>query len=224
MIKKLDWDSSFFVKEIGKTTIDINFDLKEFYLKAVHFDLVYLFSDSPIAINAKLMDIKYSYSKSVKPYFVKDSSVSLFNSNEDDYNQLLALTYLSGHESRFVKDSFFDASDFKRLYKHWIDKNLSEVNNQVLVYKIKKKIVGFVSFSKNEDQAAIELIAVDEIYQGQGLGKLLIQEVENKLSPNSILSVPTQESNIGACKFYTKYGFNLKNKIYIYHYANDSFQ
>lgn len=224
MIKKLDWDSSFFAKEIGKTIIDINFDLKEFYLKAVHFDLVYLFSDSPIAINAKLMDIKYFYSKSVKQYFVKDSSVSLFNSNEDDYNQLLALTYVSGHESRFVKDSFFDASDFKRLYKHWIDKNLSEVNNQVLVYKIKKKIVGFVSFSKNEDQAAIELIAVDEIYQGQGLGKLLIQEVENKLSPNSILSVPTQESNIGACKFYMKYGFNLKNKIYIYHYANDSFQ
>jgi ribosomal protein S18 acetylase RimI-like enzyme len=223
MINRLDWDSSFFAKEIGKTTIDTNFDLKEFYLKAVHFDLVYLFSDSPIAINAKLMDIKHSYSKSVKQSFVKDSSVSLFNSNEDDYNQLLALTYVSGHESRFVKDSFFDASDFKRLYKCWIDKNLSEVDNQVLTCKIENKIVGFVSFSRHQNEADIELIAVDVAYQGRGLGKLLIQEVENKLLYNSILSVPTQESNIGACKFYTKYGFNLKNKIYIYHYANDSF-
>lgn len=219
MIKKLDWDSHFFSKKIGKLEVGKSFDKTDFYNKAKAYDMVYLFSDSPISINAKLMDIKCTYSKTVQQCFARSSSISIFNSNLDNYNELLALAFLSGHESRFLKDPFFDPSDFKLLYKSWIDKNLSEANTQVLVYKIKDEIVGFVSFSKNKNNSAIELIAVNAAFQGLGIGNFLIQEVENQLSYNSVLSVPTQKSNIGACKFYTNYGFKIINKKYIYHYA-----
>ena len=219
MIKKLNWDSHFFSKKIGKLVVGKSFNKEEFYHNAKAYDMVYLFSDSPIAINAKLMDIKCTYSKTVQQSFARSSSISIFNSNLDNYNELLALAFLSGHESRFLKDSFFNPGDFKLLYKRWIDKNLSEANTQVLVYKIKDEIVGFVSFSKDKNNSTIELIAVDTAFQGRGIGKFLILEVENYLSIHSMLSVSTQKSNVSACKFYTNYGFNSLKVKYIYHYA-----
>ena len=141
MIKKLEWDSNYFSKKIGKVEVDKSFNNEEFYNAAEAYDMVYLFSDSPIPINAKLMDIKCTYSKTVQQPCVRSSSISIFNSNLDNYDELLALAFLSGHESRFLKDSFFNPGDFKLLYKRWIDKNLRETNTQVLVYKIKDEIV-----------------------------------------------------------------------------------
>jgi ribosomal protein S18 acetylase RimI-like enzyme len=126
---------------------------------------------------------------------------------------------LSGHDSRFLKDSFFGEDAFKNLYKRWIDNSIREEGINVLVYIENNRILGFVTYSKKETDSSIGLFAVDPIAQGKGVGLKLIQAVESHLGSNKYLVVPTQETNLNACKFYKKLGFKLEYKQYIYHYV-----
>ena len=222
MIYKLSWDSDFFSKEIGKVEVIDTFDESSFYQQAKKYDMVYVFTSKPIDIKANLVDVKFIFEKKVHHDNKNKSAVKYFNNNLDDYNELLELAYVSGHESRFKKDNFFGEEKFKKLYQKWLDKNLNESNHHVLVYKNYQRTVGFVSYQINAGEAAIHLIAVNPNYQGQGIGKKLIQAVENKLPELYKLNVPTQKDNKSACKFYENYGFTLKQKQYIYHFTNDS--
>lgn len=221
MINQLDWDSKFFNKKIGRFDASkvINFD--EFYENAKSFDLVYVFSDKPLDINAKLVDIKLTFEKPVENY---DSHLSIeqYQKDKHDYNQLLELAYLSGHESRFKNDKFFSEEDFKRLYEKWLDKNINESHQHVLVYVENDTIAGFVSYETQAKEAFINLIAVDPNFQGKGIGKKLMREVENKLSLSSALIVPTQKTNKSAVIFYEHNGFTLRQEKYIYHYTYDT--
>jgi dTDP-4-amino-4,6-dideoxy-D-galactose acyltransferase len=221
-IQVLDWDSNFFSKKIGKCEVQHDFIDDDFYNSAKYFDLVYVFSTKPIQINARLMDVKLTFVKQTSLSKIKHQDISFFDKKKFSYEQLLFLVYLSGHESRFLKDRFFNKQDFKRMYKKWIDNNLK--NDYVLVKITNQRISGFVSYSVHENFSYIHLIAVHPDFQGQGIGKSLINELESNLKENSILKVPTQESNIGACNFYKAFGFKAITKQYIYHYEPNTIQ
>lgn len=218
LIKKLSWDSDFFAKKIGKYEADESFNWNKFKEEAQQFEMVYVFSKKPIPFNLQRIDIKNTYAKTVIPLKATNPNIVFYNHQEDDYNQLLQLAYLSGHDSRFKRDPFFGEENFRRLYKKWLDKNLVEKDNFVLIYKDKDEIAGFISFAKKPASAAIELVAVSNHHQGKGIGKQLLQAVETQLPKNTILTVPTQNSNTTACAFYERAGFTLTHQTYIYHY------
>lgn len=219
MIEFLKWDSDFFGSKIGRYNYlsdtesfpeDENFKI---------YDLVYIFSNKPIpSLFNCLMDIKVFYEKLTveKP---KSNNLSAFDPNLHSFNQLLELVYLSGHESRFLKDPFFGVKDFEKMYKKWIEKSLEDQLSQVLVYAERDNLIGFVSFSNGQSINKIDLIAVKKSHQGKGIGALLIDGVENRLGIKKKIRVPTQQSNLGACKFYNNQGFNKVETRYIYHYA-----
>lgn len=218
MIELLEWDSNFFGYRIGK----INHSYKNAFLpndiEFSRFDLVYIFSDYILETKYNLVDIKVTFEKITEiKYF--DNNINFFDSTLHSYSELLELAYLSGHDSRFLKDSFFGENAFKKLYKTWLDKSIESPDIDILVCIKDTKIIGFVTFKKGKDSSNIELIAVTPEARGEGLGKKLIDAVEAKLKPNTLLTVPTQETNIKACSFYLKSGFKIKNKIFIYHYA-----
>lgn len=224
MIEHLEWDSAFFGRNIGKLEIKDNNKLiaqQKDNLKK--YELVYIFSDQRLSQDYNLVDIKVVFQKKTTKKLVNEHIVH-FNSSLHNYEQLLKLTYQSGHDSRFLKDSFFSEKDFKNLYKTWIDKSIANKETQVLVYVQQYKILGFVSFKNNIQTSTIELIAVDTNARGVGIGSKLIDAVENKLITNTILTVPTQETNRLACNFYSKKEFKIVNKKYIYHYTNDTIQ
>ena len=224
MINFLHWDTDFFKRKIGRVDVLNKLNLKEFYNEAKYYDLVYVFAENPLDFNANLVDVKLTYVKRTlheNINFAINHKIERFDSQKHNYRKLLELVYLSGHESRFFKDPFFGENNFKKLYETWINKNINEIKNDVLIYNIDDRIAGFVSFSNTQKKASIELIAVDPVYQGLGLGIKLMKAVENLLPKNFVLTVPTQESNKKACKFYLKYGFKLHDKKYVYHFVDD---
>ena len=223
MIEFLEWDSIFFKKKIGKLDLDkssISFP-SEIHFK--EYDLVYVFSDNKLEKNLNLVDIKINYRKTTS---TKDTftNVLKFNSLVHSYDKLLDLVFESGQDSRFLKDEFFSINDYRRLYKKWIDKSLTESQAEVLIYTEDNVLMGFISFKRNRTHYTIELIAVDSKARGKGIGKKLLNMTENIIGANKQLTVATQETNKSACLFYQNYGFNVLNRKYIYHYAPNTIQ
>jgi ribosomal protein S18 acetylase RimI-like enzyme len=219
MIETLKWDSAFFNCKIGRYEATSLFNIQEFEDESKGFDLIYVFSKSPLKIPATYKGEKVTYSKLTDHKAINNNTTRFFSPDIDNYNDLLALVYLSGHESRFFKDPFFGEESFKTLYEAWINKNLKNDNECVIVYPIAEKIAGFISYRFNNKNAVIDLLAVSNEHQGKGIGKQLLFAVEQNLEPGLVLSVSTQGANKKAKAFYEKIGFTLTEKLYIYHYV-----
>ena len=70
------------------------------------------------------------------------------------------------------------------------------------------------------NSGTIGLLSIHPQFQNRGLGKLLIQSVENELYSKRIntLYVATQVANSQAVNFYKKCGFSIDKVLPIYHY------
>lgn len=224
MVKYLEWDSTFFGMRIGSVYLDAKFN-SELPLsdELSEYDIIYVFSNAQLAWNVPLVDIKITYGKEALPTPL-GSDVYEFDPLQHNYDELVKLVYLSGHDSRFLKDPSFGPYHFKRLYKRWIDKSIEDNNTHVLVFLVDQYIAGFLTVTYANDLSTIGLIAVDQDFQGRGIGSKLIQAAESFSNPNSILQVATQETNVNACKFYEGLGFKILKKEFIYHYAHNTFQ
>ena len=222
MIKRLNWDSDFFQLEVGELNYNDN---KKVEFQS-HFDLIYLKSESFSELN--LPNFKKSFSETkvlfskqisnVNPTYKKIKSSKEVTFDLDD---LYTLSFESGKFSRFNLDANFKTTDFKKLYKIWIDNSINfEFATEVLLYLEQDKITGFVTYKIKDDFATIGLISVLPENQGKGIGKKLILEVENRLFQKKIknLSIPTQLENEVACSFYLSLGYKIIEKTHISHY------
>ncbi len=227
MINQLDWDSKFFELQIAECFIDnqsvINVEKT--------YDLIYVFCNSDKDINLPGYSESYKENKIV---YIKDlvknqldsENILSFSSTNFSREQLYKLSFESGKYSRFKKDKKFSIQQFENLYKRWIDNSLDfGFSDDILVYVEEKKIIGFISYKIKNNEATIGLVAVLPNYQGKGIGKKLLQVVENELIKNDIkvLNIPTQKENLEACSFYEKRGYKVKQSIIIKHFwRNDS--
>ena len=227
MINQLDWDSNFFELQIAECFIDnqsvINVEKT--------YDLIYVFCNSDKDINLPGYSESYTENKIV---YIKDlvknqldsENILSFSSKNFSREQLYELSFESGKYSRFNKDKKFSIQQFENLYKRWIDNSLDfGFSDDILVYVEEKKIIGFISYKIKKNEATIGLVAVLPNHQGKGIGKKLLQVVENELIKNDIkiLNIPTQKENFEACSFYEKQGYKVKQSIIIKHFwRNDS--
>jgi ribosomal protein S18 acetylase RimI-like enzyme len=228
MINKLDWDSTFFGLNIAEYFIDSQsiLDIQDKY------DLIYVLCDTDEDIILKGYSESYKENKII--YFKK-----LFNLNELDKKEVISfsktnfsrdelynLAFESGKYSRFKKDKKFSNQQFENLYIKWIDNSLDfHFADDILIYVEENKIVGFISYKIKNEEATIGLVAVLPNHQGKGIGKYLLQVIENELIKNDIkvLSIPTQKENKEACSFYEKSGYKIKESIIIKHFwRNDT--
>ncbi|WP_101776101.1 ribosomal protein S18-alanine N-acetyltransferase [Pasteurella oralis] len=112
-------------------------------------------------------------------------------------------------------------SDFDRLFAieqaaHVIPWSLGTLkNNQGECYLNLKltshtQIVAFVICQTILDEATLFNIAVDPLFQGQGFGKKLLNELTNQLKAKQIstLWLEVRESNLTAKALYDQFGFN----------------
>ncbi|MBN2893865.1 MAG: GNAT family N-acetyltransferase [Bacteroidales bacterium] len=106
------------------------------------------------------------------------------------------------------------------LYKKFIKKNLFAVAPyfvlKVFSFSFIKKIFETLTAPKktkldNEEIPELLSIVIDSNQQAKGLGKLLLDELENKLVEDKIkkYKVVAGDNLISANKFYNKYGFTL---------------
>ena len=72
------------------------------------------------------------------------------------------------------------------------------------VYETDGRVVGFVSWSHNDQSSAIECLYVLEKFRGQNIGRALLREAEINLPAGSTVHI---RSTINAAKFYEKNGY-----------------
>jgi dTDP-4-amino-4,6-dideoxy-D-galactose acyltransferase len=226
MIDKLPWDTAFFNYPVGKISIDsVNFvEPQQLRDESKDFKLVYVFSqyELPDTFNLKLRDQKVVFEKTVCQCSF-NNKVQQFNSEIHSYEELLELALLSGLYSRFRTDQRFRNNEYAKLYKQWIDNSISDPDIFVLVTTFEQKITGFVTLElKVTECARIGLIAVDNSFQGQSIGAILLNASESlSFDKGAIkLEVATQFSNNKAMRFYKKNNYEIVSTTFIYHLWN----
>jgi len=217
-IASLPFDSSLFGYPVGKYVADETWKEHDFLTQAEAFRLVYLFSKNPLNPNSDRIrdaDIKLTFSKDLTKSAARDPGILPYSGLLSD--QLFTLALESGIFSRFRTDSNFKDSEFEKLYKIWVQNALDR--KEVL---IADDFSGFVSCAGSGETAQIGLIAVDKNERGKGWAKRLMQAAERKafLQGAKCLIVSTQEMNIPASKLYESLGFELNERIFVYHYRN----
>lgn len=223
-LKVLDWDSRFFNKKIAvieiKEEIEIPSDIERFDLLYVKQNENKYFEIKKFRQNYAETKIVFSKSISKNQIPLNNLIFSVFDTNPDK-SQIYKLAFESGKFSRFKLDSNFKQHEFEALYKIWVDNSFSKkFADDILVYKEKNIILGFITYKIIDDNAIIGLLGVCDKHQGKGIGRELLVEVENELSEKQIkeLRIPTQLQNKQACGFYTKLGYNIIENTIIKHY------
>ena len=219
-MRRLEWDSAFFNLEIGE--IENGDDLNK--INYSNFDLLYVKTNEEISLpNFRLNyeENKVVFEKHITDFMDVSDKIKQFSKTVYNINEIYDLAYESGKYSRFLKDNLFGESNFKKLYKEWVDNSIiKQFADDILLYFINNKVVGFVTFKKYKDYGKIGLIAVDKEHQGKGIGRQLINKVENTLYQEGIkiLRIPTQLENTEACFFYKKVGYAIIENKPIKHY------
>jgi ribosomal-protein-alanine N-acetyltransferase len=99
---------------------------------------------------------------------------------------------------------------------------LGIANSITAVCTIDGRIVAYatVFFRKNSRISHLESIAVDPNYQGLGIGKILMREVEKisiEMNCTKIV-LETFEKNVSALKLYTSSGYSIKEVVPDYYH------
>ena len=227
MIKKLEWDSSFFGYSVGQAIVKAGEITNEQNLlnEAENYKLVYVVSGEEIILpfaRLKFVDTKTTL---IKEGLVKENCFD-FNLIEDfkEQNEKLEnLALQSGVYSRFRIDSNFVNKEFEKLYHKWLADSLNKIlADNVIVFNEQGECNGFITVKCQNDFALIGLIAVDEKSKGKGVGLALLNYVNNLAIKNGLdkIKVVTQLGNIAAMKLYEKAGYTIESKKYIYHLWN----
>ncbi len=224
-IIQLKWDTDFFGYKVGKLLLNDN-NLDENLLINNDFKLIYLFSNEPLSealvkkhnlfLSDEKIDLITNVSNLTDNKFENENLVEL-NILDDN---LLDLTFQSGHFSRFKIDSNFKNNEFETLYTAWIEQSISHENaDKVIGFSINNKVVGFITFVLKNNMFDIGLIAVNEQHRSLKIGKQLLAYVFNYSLSKKVdfVTVTTQNKNQGALNFYLQNGFSINQTTYIYH-------
>jgi len=133
--------------------------------------------------------------------------------------QVVDIAKKSFNYSRFFNDPKLPQEQAKNIYLHWTECAFGQENKYFVIFESEGNVAGYILFSFNEDSSVIELIAVDERYQGQRVGKSLIHTMESFVIDQGIkkIKVGTQVNNISAAQFYSAMGFKYVNCGSMYH-------
>lgn len=235
LIKKLEWDSSFF--EINIALLDKNFldsdivkELNSFVLKE-KINLVQYLCDSDdfnsvILAHANdfyFTDVRLTYEKEVKVLIDTDIPAP-YSYNIADIKHISDLKEISNFlykDSRYYFDSNFSKAKIDEFYEGWLEKAvLGLFDDECHCIFFNNSPVGFCTIRYNsQEDAAIGLFGISEEHQNKGLAKKLLSHVNNILFNKGInkVSVVTQGRNIGAQRAYQKAGFYSKATQLWYH-------
>lgn len=169
--------------------------------------------------NAFLVDMNIQFIKLLEAkqiYQVDKTYVcNCYKRNE----QVLDIAKKSFQHSRFFNDPNIPRSKAKNIYLHWTKCAFEQMDKYFVICEREGDVAGYILFSMNNDSSVIELIAVDEKYQGKRVGSSLIDTMELFVLEKGVkkVKVGTQVNNIHGFRFYIKKGFEFVSCRSVYH-------
>ena len=219
----LQWDTEFFGFGVGRIdstdASDSDVMASITALKAEGCRLIYVFTNSPLKlenVEMSLVDRKRSYILRSPKMKKETCEVSNFiGKSESLYN----LGIQSGEYSRYNIDCRIGETEFRRLYKKWVDNAVNgEFGDYVFSVDVDCRPVGFITARRMNDMISIGLFATDKEFRGHGIGGSLIQRIENvAFDLKTEVEVTTQADNINACRFYSNRGYEIREESLVYH-------
>jgi dTDP-4-amino-4,6-dideoxy-D-galactose acyltransferase len=239
IIERLDWDSSFFEMNIGRTSIEDvqTFDPITFRKEAKNaYDLVYVFSQTMLskehAFKAylDLVDIIITMSIPIKRTLNPDFEFGFRTElSLNEISECYEIAEQTSVVSRFYREPLIGPERAKALYRKWIDNSLNRTYcDGILLTKLGKSISG-IHVIKTDHRKKIglcSLIGVNQNYKGMGMGKKLWEQAFTYWTSMKDIDkciVPFSIKNTESFNFHLKIGFNRIEEIkYIYHFRNNS--
>jgi ribosomal protein S18 acetylase RimI-like enzyme len=222
----LSWDTEFFGFRIGQATVgrlaaDEMASILD-WVEAENIRCLYFLaeSDSPetirtLELNAfQLSDIRLEMTYRCSASDAAEEAASYIRAaREADAPALCAIARKSYGDSRFYNDSRFSRERCATLYETWIQRSCFEgFADVVLVAELEGRQVGYSTYSvRDAGEGRIELLAVDSIAKGRGMGNALIRAALTQLARRGVRTVKTttQGRNIPGLRTLQGAGFQI---------------
>lgn len=140
----------------------------------------------------------------------------------DDERAAATLSGRSFNLSRFHVDPVLGEKISRRVHEEWMRNSIRGVAaDAVFLAEKRGELAGFITCKKSKETGAIELVAVDAKFSGQGLGAALVSSAVRWMSDQGCTraSVRTQTNNEPAVQLYVKMGFLEKNQTITYRWT-----
>ena len=218
-----EWDSQFFNRRIFSFELPVIEIASHDWPKNSLTTIKVLSSDSSFLDEVNrhgfsFVEGELVFKKAV-PVTTKLASLTDFDAFITTENSIAELKLLVSDlyvNSRF-REPWFTATERNSFYQMWVENAvLAKFDDCCLVLKNEGSISGFVTIRIRESEATIGLIGVAEPFQGQGIGKRLLELVQDYCVSKkaTVIKVATQTSNISAANLYSKTGFAIADISY----------
>lgn len=231
-LQSLEWDTNYF--GVSSARVNLNGIVEELGQEEIiafckDYDFVTILNSNNIKENnhwignktpAFLADMNIQFSKNlVETPDHHDDRTYVVNSLSRN-EQIVNIAKKSFKYSRFFNDPSLPQEKASEIYLYWTECAFNQEGKYFVISEKEGKIAGYLLFSlTSEKSSVIELIAVDEKYQGKNVGKSLIKKMESFLINKRIekIKVGTQVNNISAVEFYNAMGFKYVSCGSMYH-------
>lgn len=238
IIEKLNWDSNFFGKRIGRVQLidEKDFDPEIFLIEAKEsFDLIYIFSYQQMISHPKIqmaqLELADIMITMTKPFNRKEYLPGYYDFrttlSSKELNECYEIAEQTSVVSRFFKDPIAGERKTKELYRKWIDNALNQsFSDGLFIEKTEDRIIGIhlIKTIKEEKTGIFTLTGVNTNFKNTGIGTKLWQQSfsywANQEDINVIKS-PFSFQNKASFNFHLKMGFNrIIETKFIYHFRN----
>lgn len=171
---------------------------------------------------AFLTDMNIQLAKKVSIMEESNNGLTEIIDNFPGSKRMIRIAETSFRYSRFLNDPYLPIEKAKCIYGDITKNAFGKPGRFFAIIKSAQEIIGYLLFSINLQalSSTIELVAIDQNYQGRAIGRSLMRSIENYVGKMGMetIKVGTQLDNVDALMFYTSYGFKYFECHSIYHY------
>ena len=130
----------------------------------------------------------------------------------ENVHSLFLTSFLANYQNLGLTSEDLGTEDINHVLEmYWIEEKESLKRDQIrsLVVKSHDEIVGYISFDVRQapEEVVIRLLCVKPSMQGRGIGRSLVQSVDQIVPRVRKVTLITRRSNTSAIQFYKKLGF-----------------
>jgi dTDP-4-amino-4,6-dideoxy-D-galactose acyltransferase len=229
----LDWDSQFFafgVARFSRAGADLETlsaqlaELKQRQVRLVYWPVPHGDEAScaaALSCGGRMVGCQVTYAQAGDGPDVNANAPFTEYKEVSANQELIALAIRSGEFSRYSNDPQIKREKFEELYLNWINNcTAKKTADHILIENSGGGMAGMVCVKKSVDEGKIILIAVNDEFQGAGIGTKLVRgalSLGKQLGCTSH-SVVTYNENVAACKLFEKCGYTPREKSDYYHF------